>query len=141
MKTETDVKLVVDASVVGAIFFREPEAELLERKLLSCSWVAPTLIDYEIGSVYLKKLKAYPQFRQQLDECYEIYCTAAVERVDVPVSSVVAIAEKHGLTIYDASYFWLATALSLELVTLDKQLAAAWSEEPKNRNSFDRRSF
>lgn len=129
MKTEIDVKLVVDASVVGAIFFREPEAGLLERKLLNRSWVAPTLIDYEIGSVYLKKLKVYPQLRQQLDECYEIYCTAAVERVDVPVSSVVAIAEKHGLTIYDASYFWLAAALNLELVTLDKQLAAAWSRK------------
>jgi predicted nucleic acid-binding protein len=129
VKTEIDVKLVVDASAVGAVFFREPEAELLERKLLNRAWVAPTLIDYEIGSLYLKKLKAYPQLRQQLDECYQIYCTSAVERVDVPVSSVIAIAEKYGLTIYDASYFWLAATLNLELVTLDKQLASAWSRK------------
>ncbi|MGK5087078.1 type II toxin-antitoxin system VapC family toxin [Bdellovibrionota bacterium FG-2] len=129
MKTETDAKLVVDASAVSAIFFREPEAELLERKLLNRSWVAPTLIDYEIGSVYLKKIKYHPQLRQQLDECYQVYCDAAIERVDVPVSSVFAIAEKYGLTIYDASYFWLAATLNLKLVTLDKQLAAAWAKK------------
>ncbi len=129
MKTETDAKLVVDASAVSAIFFREPEAELLERKLRNRSWVAPTLIDYEIGSVFLKKIKYHPRLRQQLDECYQIYCDSAIERVDVPVSSVVAIAEKYGLTIYDASYFWLAATLNLELVTLDKQLAAAWSKK------------
>lgn len=129
MKTETGVKLVVDASAIGAIFFREPESELLERKLRNRLWVAPTLIDYEIGSVYLKKTKMYPQLREQLDECYQIYCETAVERVDVPVSSVVSTAEKFGLTIYDASYFWLAATLNLELVTLDKQLAVAWSKK------------
>lgn len=129
MKTETHVKLVVDASAASAIFFREPEAELLERKLLNRSWVAPTLIDYEIGSVYLKKIKYHPQLRQQLDECYQVYCDSAIERVDVPVSSVVAVAEKYGLTVYDASYFWLAATLNLELITLDKQLASAWSKK------------
>ncbi len=129
MKTETHVKLVVDASVASAIFFREPEAELLERKLLKSSWVAPTLIDYEIGSVYLKKIKYHPQLRQQIDECYQVYCDSAIERVDVPVSSVVAIAEKYSLTVYDASYFWLAATLNLELITLDKQLASAWSKK------------
>ena len=127
--TETAAKLVVDASAVSAIFFREPEAERLERKLLHRSWVAPTLIDYEIGSVYLKKIKSYPQLRQQLDECYQIYSVSPIERVDVPVSSVVAIAEKHDLTIYDASYFWLAVTLNLELVTLDKRLAAVWAKK------------
>jgi len=129
VKTETHVKLVVDASAASAIFFREPEAELLERKLLNRSWVAPTLIDYEIGSVYLKKIKYHPQLRQQLDECYQVYCDSAIERVDVPVSSVVAVAEKYGLTVYDASYFWLAATLNLELITLDKQLASAWSKK------------
>ena len=129
MKTETNAKLVVDASAASAIFFREPESELLERKLRGRSWLAPTLIDYEMGSVYLKKIKKYPQLRQQIDECYQIYCESSVERVEVPVSLVVSIAEKYGLTIYDASYFWLADKLNLDLVTLDKQLAAAWSKK------------
>lgn len=125
--TETATKLVVDASAVSAVFFREPEAEFLERKLSKRSWVAPALIDYEVGSVYLKKTKAYPHLRRQLDECYRIYCKSSLERIDVPILSAVETAEKHGLTIYDASYFWLAETLGLDLVTLDKQLAAAWS--------------
>lgn len=88
--------------------------------------MAPALIDYEIGSVYLKKIKAYPHLRRQLDECYRIYCESVFERIDVPISSVVEIAEKYSLTIYDASYFWLAISLSLDLVTLDERLTAAW---------------
>ncbi len=130
--TETVARFVVDASAISSIFFREPEAELLERRLSNSTWVAPTLIDYEIGSVYLKKIKAYPQLRQQLEECYQIYCEATIERVDVPVDSVAVVAEKHGLTIYDASYFWLAETLGIDLVTLDKQLAAAWSKRTPN---------
>jgi predicted nucleic acid-binding protein len=122
-------KLVVDASAVSAIFFRETEAEFLEQKYRGFSWAAPSLIDYEIGSVYLKKIKAYPQLRRHLDECYQIYCEAPIERVDVPVSDVVSIAEKHSLSIYDASYFWLAAKLDLDLLTLDKQLAVAWSKK------------
>lgn len=128
MKTETDAKIVVDASAASAIFFGEPESELLERKLRDRTWLAPTLIDYEMGSVYLKKIKMYPQLRPQLDECFQIYEESRVERVEVPVSRVVSTAEKFGLTIYDASYFWLAVQLNLDLVTLDKQLAAAWSK-------------
>jgi predicted nucleic acid-binding protein len=128
VKTETGARVVVDTSAVSAIVFREPEFGLLERKLVGRSWIAPSLIDYEMGSVYLKKTKLYPALRPELDECYRIYIESAIERVDVPVGSVVATAEKHGLTVYDASYYWLAATLNLELVTLDKQLAAAWSK-------------
>lgn len=129
MKTETDAKIVVDASAIGALFFREPEAELLERKLVNRTWVTPALLDYEMGSIYLKKLKAYPQLRRELEECYQIYCAAKFERIDVPVPSVISIAEKHGLTIYDASYFWVASQLNLNLLTLDKKLTTAWARK------------
>src|SRR5688572_30375730 len=91
VKTETSDKIVVDASAVSALFFREPEAGLIEQKLLNRSWIAPALIDYEIGSVYLKKAKAYPHLRPQLDECYRIYSDATFERVEVPISSVIPI--------------------------------------------------
>ena len=57
------------------------------------------------------------------------YCESALERVDVPVGAVVALAEKYRLTVYDASYFWLAATLDIELATLDKQLAKAWSKK------------
>lgn len=40
-------------------------------------------------------------------------------------SSTVELAEKHGLTTYDAAYLELAIRKSLPLATLDKALAAA----------------
>ncbi|PWU22262.1 MAG: hypothetical protein C5B49_01080 [Bdellovibrio sp.] len=128
MKTENDDKLVVDASVMGALFFREPEAEFAERRLAHCEWVVPTLLDYEMGSIFLKKIKTYPKLRTQLEDSYQIFCESAFERVEIPVSAVIPVAEKFGLTVYDASYFWLASELSLDLFTFDKALSAAWAK-------------
>ena len=39
--------------------------------------------------------------------------------------AVLDLAERTGLTAYDASYLWLARELKAELVTLDRKLAAA----------------
>ncbi len=128
MKTEIEDKLVVDASVMGALFFQEPEAEFAEKRLSHCKWAAPVLLEYEMGSIFLKKLKLYPKLRAQLESCYQVFCESAIERVEVPVSSVIPISEKFGLTIYDASYFWLASALEVDLFTFDKALSAAWAK-------------
>jgi len=42
-------------------------------------------------------------------------------KVDLP--EAITLAERIGLTVYDASYLWLAEKLQAELITLDKQLA------------------
>lgn len=129
MKTETEDKLVVDASAMGAFFFQEPEAEFAEMRLLGCKWIAPVLLDYEMGSIFLKKLKLYPKLRAQLESCYQVFCESAIERVEIPIFSIIPIAEKFGLTIYDASYFWLAVELNVDLFTFDKVLSAAWAKK------------
>jgi len=113
---------------MGAVFFQEPEAKFAEKRLSGCVWVAPVLLDYEMGSIFLKKLKRYPKLRMQIESCYQIYYESAIERVEVPISSVVPIAEKFGLTVYDASYFWLASALDVDLFTFNKVLSAAWAK-------------
>ena len=130
MKIETESKLVVDASVLGALFFQEPEAKLAEKRLLGRTWIVPTLLDYEMGSIFLKKIKTYPKLRSQLDDCFQIYSRTKIKRVEIPISSVIPIAEKFSLTVYDASYFWLANTLEIDLFTFDKALASAW----KNRS-------
>ena len=128
MKTEIEDKLVVDASVMGALFFQEPEAKTAERRLLGTKWVAPVLLDYEMGSIFLKKLKIYPKLKMQLENCYQLFCDSAIERVDIPIYAVIPIAEKFGLTIYDAGYYWLASELDVDLFTFDKVLSAAWAK-------------
>jgi predicted nucleic acid-binding protein len=49
-----------------------------------------------------------------------------IEFVDVDHREVVALADRSGLTAYDASYLWLARKLDAALVTLDAELAAAF---------------
>jgi predicted nucleic acid-binding protein len=45
----------------------------------------------------------------------------------VNANAIVHLADKMGLTAYDASYLWLARRLDAELVTLDRKLAAVAS--------------
>ena len=48
-----------------------------------------------------------------------------METLDVDYAEVLALAQRTGLTSYDASYLLLAQILGVELVTLDRQLPAA----------------
>ncbi len=43
----------------------------------------------------------------------------------VDLKAAVVLAEQTKLSLYDASYLWLARALDAELVTLDEKLARA----------------
>jgi len=45
-----------------------------------------------------------------------------IAMVDVDHRDALALAERTGLTAYDASYLWLARTLGAELVTLDRRL-------------------
>ena len=45
--------------------------------------------------------------------------------VEVDHGEALALAERTGLTAYNASYLWLARRMTSELVTLDRQLEAA----------------
>ncbi len=54
-----------------------------------------------------------------------MYRRLPMEIVSVDLAEAVSIADRFGLSAYDASYLWLARALDAELVTLDKKLDAA----------------
>ena len=54
----------------------------------------------------------------------------AVQTLDVDHQAVVNLALQTGLTPYDASYLWLARDLAIELITLDRRLAAAAEKFP-----------
>ena len=47
----------------------------------------------------------------------------ALERINV--AEAIALAKRAKLSLYDASYLWLAHALDAELVTLDDKLSRA----------------
>ena len=118
---------VVDASAIGALLFGEPEGPNIAGRLSGSRLAAPELLFFEVASVCLKKLKRYPDRRQSILKAFEMLRRLTIASVEVDHAEVVLLAERNGLTAYDASYLWLARRLEAELVTLDQRLEEAWS--------------
>lgn len=116
------VEIVVDASVLAAIFFREPghpswEEALGDDALL----IAPTLLCVEMASIAAKKI-----WRREANERTGAQavrqCMALTDR---PVADTelapraMELAARHRFSAYDATYMALAEARSTHVVTLD----------------------
>jgi len=116
---------VVDASAVVALLFNELTQEKIVARLRGASLHAPDLLEYEVANACLKKVRASPDERQMLLQAFSLLdaLSIALERVNLP--EAIALAEKMRLSLYDASYLWLARAIGVELVTLDGKLARA----------------
>ena len=117
---------VVDASAVGAVIFGEPEGPTVVRQLAGNRLVAPELIFFELASICVKKLRRYPDSREQILRAFAMLKRLAMESVEVEYPEVVLVAERYGVSAYDASYLWLARRLGVGLVTLDRKLEKAW---------------
>jgi len=108
---------VVDASAIVALLFNETTREEIVARLHGFSLAAPAFIRYEAANACLKKLRASPHERRALLDAFSI----ALEPVEL--GDAITLAETTKLSLYDASYLWLARALGAELVTLDDKLA------------------
>lgn len=116
---------VVDASALGAVLFVEPEADRVAARIDAGTLVAPALLDFELASICLKKLRRYPDRRELLLRGWSARSRFAIRIVPIDPPQVVALAESAGLSVYDASYLWLVRVLGAGLITLDRRLAAA----------------
>lgn len=116
---------VIDASAMAALVFGEPEADEIAGRIRGASLHAPLLIDFELASVCLKKLRKYSKQRTALLAGHALAKQMAVRKHSVDTQEIVPLAEQAKLTAYDAAYLWLAGSLGAELVTLDKRLARA----------------
>jgi predicted nucleic acid-binding protein len=118
--------VVVDASVIAAIAFGEPDGRTLVAHLSGQTLLAPTLLDYEIANIAWKKARAHPEAAPLIQAALNATSRLAVTRVPVPAVDLFRIARETGLTAYDSAYLWLARAHDAELVTLDRALAMAY---------------
>ncbi|MGH8499501.1 MAG: type II toxin-antitoxin system VapC family toxin [Methylococcales bacterium] len=125
---------VVDASALAAVLFNEPGAGRAAAKLTDATLVAPTLLNYEVASICLKKLKLHPKQRKEILAAYRLAKNLAIEFVELDYEAVLELAELCKLTIYDAAYLWLAKTLSADVVTLDRQLAKAVARFAKEKS-------
>jgi len=120
---------VVDASALGALVFGEPKAEEMANVLSTGTIAAPALLWFELASIALRKMVIHPKQKDQILNAFQLGRHLAIEVVEVDHSEVIELAGKAGLTSYDASYLWLALHLGGELVTLDRKLMKAASQQ------------
>jgi predicted nucleic acid-binding protein len=116
---------VVDASAAVALLFDEVTREAVAGRLRGASLHAPTLIGFEVANACLKKMRAAPGERNALLEGFSLFEQLPIALKAVDLAASIVLAERAKLSLYDASYLWLARALDAELVTLDDKLARA----------------
>ena len=116
---------VVDASAVVALLFNELTRDVVAERLRGATLHAPGLIGFEVANACLKKMRATPGERQALIEAYALFDHLSIVAEAIDLVAAIVLAEQTKLSLYDASYLWLAHALDAELVTLDDELARA----------------
>jgi len=118
---------VADASVVAAIVFEEPEAAVAERALEGAVICAPDLLRYELSNIAWKKARQHPNQRADIEMALARSRSLGVTLVGINELEVFRLAIQTGLTVYDASYLWLAHDRLIPLVTFDRELRRAAS--------------
>jgi predicted nucleic acid-binding protein len=116
---------VVDASALCALLFGEPDGPAVAERLRNGRLIAPALLPFEVASVCLKKMRRHPARRDALMIAFGMLDRMEIDVVEVDHGEALVLAERSGLTAYDASYLWLARRMSIDLVTLDSQLKSA----------------
>jgi predicted nucleic acid-binding protein len=114
---------VIDASVLGAAFFKERRYQEAYRLISSNDLFAPNLVGYEMSSIACKKLEESPHQSQAIQEALRLFLQMEIRWMDVDYSQVVNLAVATGLTAYDASYLYVSRELNIPLITFDSKLA------------------
>ena len=113
---------VVDASVLGALIFKEPQAEEASALLRGAELNAPGLLAYELAHIAQKKSAQSPDQLDTFQEALEAALQMDIRWRDVRHSAVLRLALETGLTTYDACYLYLSRLLGAELATFDEKL-------------------
>lgn len=129
-----DKKFAVDSSVVLSWLFEDElsksSSAILDSIIYeSYTCLAPYLIRFEVPNAVLMALKR-KRISHEIAKKILVFFDILPIEIDTgsqlqTTKTIYSIAEKHGLTIYDASYLELAMRLQLNLATYDKDLIKA----------------
>jgi len=130
------MSLVVDASATLAWLLPEELTEAITAvfDLIEddCAWV-PSLWRIEVANsltVNLRRGRITPlRRRESLDDLQLLLILCDPETNDHVWDRTLALADRHRLTVYDATYLELAQRLALPLATLDDELRQAAQQE------------
>jgi predicted nucleic acid-binding protein len=115
---------VIDASALAAIAFAEPGADAVIDQIDGHCLHAPALVVFELMNVAWTRAKKQPAATALFLEALELLDGLGLRFRGINQEQVVTLGLTTGLTAYDASYLWLARALRMPLVTLDRKLGA-----------------
>ena len=115
---------VVDCSMLCAVLFDEPERDAAERLMSGRRLLAPELLSHEIVNVALKKLRGglgEAVVRRALGD----FADNDIELSKIDALRQFALAQRYGLSAYDAAYLELAAQHKAPLLTYDDKLGRA----------------
>jgi predicted nucleic acid-binding protein len=120
---------VVDASVAACWFMRDerhPVADAAYRRIAHDPVVAPVLWWYELRNMLIVSERRGRLDSAKSDRVLRLLrgLPVAID-ADVEEESLMQLARRHGLTVYDAAYLELALRKGHELATLDAALSIA----------------
>ena len=122
--------LVIDSSLAAAWCFPDERTDytnaILRAVAAPLEAVAPRLWAYEVSNSVLMGLRRKRITHADAQEFFESIKSLPIRLTD-PVSydGVFSLADRHGLTVYDAAYLDLALREGLPLASLDKALCKA----------------
>jgi predicted nucleic acid-binding protein len=130
------VSLVLDSSITVAWLYREDATksvdDIFENLIEASAWV-PALWHLEVANVLqigMRRHRHGADFRDRvLSDLSELPIHVDPETDRQAWGATVRLAERHGLTVYDAAYLELALRRRLPLATLDRDLRSAASAE------------
>ncbi len=116
---------VPDASALAAIAFGEERAADARRLLHGTALFAPSLLFFELANIAWKKTRRNPSVGPDVLHGFVWAQSLEIEIVEVNLPETLGIALDMGVTVYDASYLWVAWRTGATLVTFDERLRAA----------------
>jgi predicted nucleic acid-binding protein len=124
--------LVLDSSLTLSWFFedeRTDDGDAIMRHVAKAGAVVPSLWRLEVANALqyaLRHKRIDPAFRDaSLADLRAFHIVVDAETDSHAWGNTLALAERHGLSLYDAAYLELAQRLRLPLATLDQALRTA----------------
>ena len=119
---------VVDATALAALAFQESQAQVVGKRLDGVDLLAPPLLAAEVTNIAWKKCRRDPASAELVAGQLGEVLLVPVSLVRVDHIETLQLALLWGLTVYDASYLWVAWSRGVPLVTLDRRLAVVAAE-------------
>jgi len=119
-------RCVLDASAAAAVLFREPDGEVVGRHLFHMKGlVVPQLFELEVANVGRTKVLRQELGWESARECLAELLAWPMDTVTVGWAQAWPLVREQNLTLYDATYLYLARRRRLPLLTLDRVLQTA----------------